>query len=190
MGKRYLIFYWNCAAYAGCYNLFLCFMSWGEFSAACHHDEAVQAVNHVSQAILRQPHLPRIVNQLFYGIMLGWTISQSCTTSFASMANAMIRSQRYSHYLPLKRLSRTTSRATSLNKDDTRSPKEKEMRSGRNQASLQASKRRSTMNSREAAYDEAEALRRAIEESKEEARTDNPDGVVRRTKRGRSDSEE
>lgn len=45
------------------------------------------------------------------------------------------------------------------------------------------------MNSREAAYDEAEALRRAIEASKEEAHLE-PEGVPRRPKRGRSDSEE
>lgn len=45
------------------------------------------------------------------------------------------------------------------------------------------------MNSREAAYDEEEQLRRAIEASKE--LVDVPDeGTTRRTKRGRSDSEE
>lgn len=45
------------------------------------------------------------------------------------------------------------------------------------------------MNSREAAYDEAEAIRRAIEASKEDAPPE-LDGSVRRPKRGRSDSEE
>jgi hypothetical protein len=57
-------------------------------------------------------------------------------------------------------------------------------------SSQQIMKRRSTMNSREAGYDEAEALRRAIEASKEEvAQQDPADGAPRRPKRGRSDSE-
>lgn len=100
--------------------------------------------------------------------------------------------QRYSHYIPLKRTSRAASRATSLIKDGAKSPpKEKETRSGRNASANQtASKRRSTMNSREAAYDEAEALRKAIEASKEEALGDGPQPLTRRAKRGRSDSEE
>lgn len=45
------------------------------------------------------------------------------------------------------------------------------------------------MNSRDAAYDD-EQLRRAIEASKEDAPLDLLDGSIRRTKRGRSDSEE
>lgn len=45
------------------------------------------------------------------------------------------------------------------------------------------------MNSREAAYDEEEQLRRAIEESKEEARMSHDDAGSRRPKRGRTDSE-
>lgn len=103
----------------------------------------------------------------------------------------MITSQRYSHYLPLKRSSRAASRSASLNKDGTRSPpKDKEGRSGRASSANQTSKRRSTMNSRDAGYDEAEALRRAIEASKEDALPDAPDTGSRRAKRGRSDSEE
>lgn len=46
------------------------------------------------------------------------------------------------------------------------------------------------MNSREAGYDEAEALRRAIEASKEEVATEAGDTAPRRPKRGRTDSEE
>lgn len=46
------------------------------------------------------------------------------------------------------------------------------------------------MNSREAAYDEEEQLRRAIEASKELAVVQDDGGSVRRNKRGRSDSEE
>jgi hypothetical protein len=45
------------------------------------------------------------------------------------------------------------------------------------------------MNSRDAAYDD-EQLRRAIEASKEENPLDSEDASLRRTKRGRSDSEE
>ena len=45
------------------------------------------------------------------------------------------------------------------------------------------------MNSRDAAYDEGEQLRRAIEESKKEG-AQGLDGGARRNKRARSDSEE
>lgn len=97
--------------------------------------------------------------------------------------------QRYSHYLPLyQSLSRTTSRAASFSKDGTRSPRGS--KSGRPSSSLQSAKRRSTMNSRDAAYDEEEQLRRAIEASKGEKSGESTDGGTRRGKRGRSDSEE
>jgi hypothetical protein len=46
------------------------------------------------------------------------------------------------------------------------------------------------MNSRDAAYDEEEQLRRAIEASKGEKDTEEPDLVTRRPKRGREESEE
>lgn len=99
--------------------------------------------------------------------------------------------QRYSHYLPLRRQSRAASRSASLAKEGTRSPpKEREGRNGRNSSASQASKRRSTMNSREAGYDEAEALRRAIEASKEDAAPELGEPGSRRVKRVRSDSEE
>lgn len=45
------------------------------------------------------------------------------------------------------------------------------------------------MNSRDAAYDD-EQLRRAIEASKEEVAQDGTENTIRRTKRGRSNSEE
>jgi hypothetical protein len=113
------------------------------------------------------------------------------TLKLVDHANNMARRSVYSHYLPLKRYARSTSRAASLNKDTARSPtKEKETRSGRNSSASQASKRRSTLNSREAGYDEAEALRRAIEASKEELGTEPGETVSRRPKRGRSDSQE
>ncbi|OLN96347.1 putative histone deacetylase complex subunit cti6 [Colletotrichum chlorophyti] len=97
--------------------------------------------------------------------------------------------QRYSNYLPLNRPSRATSRAASLVKDGTRSPKETS-KNGRASSATQSSKRRSTMNSRDAAYDEDEQLRRAIEASKEDAAPEQTEATSRRGKRGRSDSEE
>lgn len=45
------------------------------------------------------------------------------------------------------------------------------------------------MNSRDAAYDEEEQLRRAIEESKEDNKSVTEEGTTRRAKRSRSDSE-
>ncbi|UNI24126.1 Histone deacetylase complex subunit [Purpureocillium takamizusanense] len=98
--------------------------------------------------------------------------------------------QKYSKYLPLHQASRTTSRATSIAKDGTRSPKPSGSKRERpNSASQAAAKRRSTMNSRDAAYDD-ELLRRVIEASKEDAPPDTSDTASRRAKRGRSDSEE
>lgn len=46
------------------------------------------------------------------------------------------------------------------------------------------------MNSRDAAYDEEEQLRRAIEASKEDTFPEAGETSTRRTKRNRSDSEE
>ena len=46
------------------------------------------------------------------------------------------------------------------------------------------------MNSRDAAYDEEEQLRRAIEASKEDTIPEQGEGGTGRAKRGRSDSEE
>ncbi|TVY48548.1 putative histone deacetylase complex subunit [Lachnellula occidentalis] len=89
-----------------------------------------------------------------------------------------------------KNLSRTSSRAGSFSKDGTRSPRAGS-KSGRPPSSLQSAKRRSTMNSRDAAYDEEEQLRRAIEASKGEKSGESSDGGgTRRGKRERSDSEE
>lgn len=97
--------------------------------------------------------------------------------------------QKYSQYLPLyQEASRpTSSRAASFSNDGTRSPRGK---NGRASSALQSAKRRSTMNSRDAAYDEEEQLRRAIEASKGEKSAESIDGGARRGKRSRSDSEE
>ncbi|KJZ75956.1 hypothetical protein HIM_04780 [Hirsutella minnesotensis 3608] len=97
--------------------------------------------------------------------------------------------QRYSKYVPLHRPSRATSRATSITKDGARSPKNGTSKASRPNSASQAAKRRSTMNSRDAAYDD-ELLRRVIEASKEDVVHDAVDGTVRRVKRGRSNSEE
>ncbi len=97
--------------------------------------------------------------------------------------------QKYSHYLPLKRQATVSSRGTSVTKDVGQSPpKERETRNARASSLTQASKRRSTMNSQR--YDEEEALRRAIEASKEDAIPELGEAGARRPKRGRSDSEE
>ncbi|KAF7909483.1 uncharacterized protein EAF01_003201 [Botrytis porri] len=99
--------------------------------------------------------------------------------------------QRYSLYLPLHpNLSRTTSRAASFSKDGTRSPKGG--KNGRPSSSSASTKRRSTMNSRDAAYFEAaeeEALRKAIAASVADI-PESIDGRSRKAKRSRSDSED
>ncbi|KAI2619627.1 hypothetical protein GGR54DRAFT_121067 [Hypoxylon sp. NC1633] len=98
--------------------------------------------------------------------------------------------QKYSVFLPIQRPSRAASRATSMAKDGAQSPKGTSIKSSRSSAAAHTSKRRSTMNSRDAAYDEEEQLRRAIEASKEDAIPEVPEPAPRRPKRGRDDSEE
>ncbi|KAI1488947.1 hypothetical protein F5X96DRAFT_43644 [Biscogniauxia mediterranea] len=97
--------------------------------------------------------------------------------------------QKYSIFLPIHRPSRAASRATSAAKDGARSPKSNGGRNSRSSAAAHTSKRRSTMNSRDAAYYEEEQIRRAIEASKEDAIPEEQE-PTRRTKRGRDDSEE
>ncbi|KAK5789599.1 hypothetical protein VI817_008722 [Penicillium citrinum] len=95
--------------------------------------------------------------------------------------------QRSSTYLPVNPgsspapSSRASSRETSRRSKDPKS---------RNSEGASNPKRRSTMNSRDAAYDEEEQLRRAIQESKEDSHS-LPDetSTTRRGKRSRSDSE-
>ncbi|KND89858.1 putative histone deacetylase complex subunit cti6 [Tolypocladium ophioglossoides CBS 100239] len=101
-----------------------------------------------------------------------------------------INGQKYSKFLPIHGPSRATSRATSIAKEGTRSPRHGSSKPSRpNSASQAAAKRRSTMNSRDAAYDD-ELLRRVIEASKEDVAPDTAESTSRRGKRGRSDSEE
>ncbi|KAK7734728.1 Histone deacetylase complex subunit [Cytospora paraplurivora] len=98
--------------------------------------------------------------------------------------------QRYSRYLPLLPPRRDSStRSESPRGKDGKDGRE--TRSGRQSSITQTSKRRSTMNSRDAAYDEEEQLRLAIEASKEDAGHETAvESGSRRSKRGRSDSEE
>ncbi|KAI9828282.1 MAG: hypothetical protein M1819_006620 [Sarea resinae] len=95
-----------------------------------------------------------------------------------------------SRYLPVLEAStpKPPSRAASYSKDlDNKSSKDTPSRAS---AAALSTKRRSTMNSRDAAYDEEEQLRRAIEESKGEDNLTSIDGGSKRGKRGRSGSEE
>ncbi|POS83358.1 hypothetical protein EPUL_003440 [Erysiphe pulchra] len=99
--------------------------------------------------------------------------------------------QRYSHYLPLQQsLSCLTPCIGPLPpKEEAQSPKSN--KTTRPQSlHLANAKRRSTMNSRDAAYDEEEQIRRAIEASKDVRTSEIVDGCLRRGKRGRSESEE
>ncbi|KAI1475790.1 hypothetical protein F4774DRAFT_413562 [Daldinia eschscholtzii] len=98
--------------------------------------------------------------------------------------------QKYSIFLPIHRPSRAASRATSTAKDGALSPKSNPPKNSRSSAAAHTSKRRSTMNSRDAAYDEEEQLRRAIEASKEDAIPEVAEPPSRRPKRSRDDSEE
>ncbi|TQS36633.1 hypothetical protein Golomagni_02910 [Golovinomyces magnicellulatus] len=96
--------------------------------------------------------------------------------------------QRYSHYLPLhQNVARIGSRSNLLSKEEIKSPSG--VKSGR-LSSLQSAnaKRRSTMNSRDAAYDEEEQISKAIEASKDVKNIENNYVNSRRGKRSRSDS--
>ncbi|KAI9879247.1 MAG: hypothetical protein M1830_009107 [Pleopsidium flavum] len=94
--------------------------------------------------------------------------------------------QKFSRYLPLyEEVSPRTSPSPSIKDPDSR--RSKDPKSSRPSAISLSTKRRSTMNSRDAAYDEEEQLRIAIEESKGEGKEESGE---RRGKRGRSDSED
>ena len=99
-------------------------------------------------------------------------------------------SQKYSRYLPVQKDHVPAATSPVSGTRDTLSRKAKDTRASRPSAEALAHKRRLTMNSRDAAYDEAEQLRRAIEESKKEGGTGVVENGTRRSKRSRSDSEE
>lgn len=91
--------------------------------------------------------------------------------------------QRSSQYLPVAPVFSPGSSSRESSRDNAHRSRDSRSRQ------LENPKRRSTMNSRDAAYDEEELLRRAIEESKEESRMSNDETSSRRTKRSRSDEE-
>lgn len=91
-----------------------------------------------------------------------------------------------SSYLPVAPPSSPPASSRDSSRDNS-SRRSKDSKSRQNEASN--IKRRSTMNSRDAAYDEEEQLRRAIEESKEENKSTTDEVATRRGKRSRSDSE-
>ncbi|CAL8578216.1 Histone deacetylase complex subunit [Xanthoria parietina] len=96
--------------------------------------------------------------------------------------------QRYSNYLPVQDISsRQPSPSPPLQNDSPENPKES--RSSRTNAERLAGKRRSTMNSRDAAYYEAEQLRQAIEESKKESTT-GASSISRKGKRSRDEDDQ
>ena len=97
--------------------------------------------------------------------------------------------QKFSRYLPVQEnTSPPSSPPPAAQESSFR--KSKESRASRLNAEIAAGKRRSTMNSRDSAYDEAEQLRRAIEESKKEAGATSTDTSARKGKRSRSESEQ
>ncbi|RAH47828.1 putative transcriptional regulator (Cti6) [Aspergillus brunneoviolaceus CBS 621.78] len=91
-----------------------------------------------------------------------------------------------SQYLPVAPPPPSTA-VSSRDSSRDNSRRNKDTKSRSNDAAINP-KRRSTMNSRDAAYDEEEQLRRAIEESKEETKPGD-ELAARRPKRSRSDSE-
>ena len=97
-------------------------------------------------------------------------------------------SQQYSIYLPVQGSYSSRSSPSATPQVNTLK-KAKDGRSNRPGTENQPGKRRSTMNSRDAAYDEAEQLRRAIEESKEGTFMKIGAGT-RKGKRSRDESEQ
>ncbi|KAJ5099421.1 Zinc finger PHD-type [Penicillium argentinense] len=94
---------------------------------------------------------------------------------------------RSSTYLPVQPPSSPAPSSRASSRDISRRSKDPK---SRNSEGASNPKRRSTMNSRDAAYDEEEQLRRAIEESKEDTKSIPDDtSTTRRGKRSRSDSE-
>ncbi|KAL4736354.1 hypothetical protein BDV11DRAFT_194043 [Aspergillus similis] len=92
-----------------------------------------------------------------------------------------------SQYLPVVPVPSSTVSSRDSSRDNAKRAKDQKSRQS---DPFPNPKRRSTMNSRDAAYDEEEQLRRAIEESKEDNKTtDGEESTIRRPKRSRSDSD-
>ncbi|PLB37937.1 putative transcriptional regulator (Cti6) [Aspergillus candidus] len=96
-----------------------------------------------------------------------------------------VNGSRSSTYLPVVAPSSTAVSSRESSHDPSKRSKDSKSRNN----DMHNPKRRSTMNSRDAAYDEEELIRRAIEESKEDNQLDTDEASVRRGKRSRSDSE-
>lgn len=97
-----------------------------------------------------------------------------------------IRSQYSSQYLPVAPRSSPAVSSRASSRDTSKRVKDPKSRSN---DPISHPKRRSTMNSRDAAYDEEELLKRALEESREETKSTAEEVAKRRRKRSRSDSE-
>jgi hypothetical protein len=105
-------------------------------------------------------------------------------TSYCDPANTCNR-QKYSRYVPIAGKLKSHRKLSGAKGDDTRS-----VRDTLKAASAEAPKRRSTMNSR-ATLDEDEMLRKALEISKQEGTVGPSEpSVIRKSKRGRDESEE
>ncbi|KAJ5833391.1 Zinc finger PHD-type [Penicillium riverlandense] len=96
--------------------------------------------------------------------------------------------QRSSTYLPVAPIAHSPAPSSPASSRDT-SRRSKDPKLRLSEGAMSSTKRRSTMNSRDAAYDEEELIRRAIEESKEDNKTSEDETTIRRGKRSRSDSE-
>ena len=103
------------------------------------------------------------------------------------MGSYCLRSRRQlsSSYLPVAPVS---SPAVS-SRDSSRDTNSRRSKGSKSRSDAVNPKRRSTMNSRDAAYDEEEQLRRAIEESKEDTKSATEEAPAPRGKRSRSDSD-
>lgn len=103
------------------------------------------------------------------------------------MGSYRLRSRRQlsSSYLPVAPVS---SPAVS-SRDSSRDTNSRRSKGSKSRSDAANPKRRSTMNSRDAAYDEEEQLRRAIEESKEDTKSATEEAPASRGKRSRSDSD-
>ncbi|KAJ6107846.1 Zinc finger PHD-type [Penicillium sp. IBT 18751x] len=97
-----------------------------------------------------------------------------------------VNGSRSSTYLPVAPVTSPAPSSRASSREVSRRSKDPKQRLSEGAANA---KRRSTMNSRDAAYDEEELIRRAIEESKHELGSPDDDGTTRRTKRSRSESE-
>ncbi|KMU83392.1 hypothetical protein CIHG_01174 [Coccidioides immitis H538.4] len=127
-----------------------------------------------------KPSPPQEPSKLVHLSLASSSFVLSCVKMWSTRLRP--RSQKSSQYLPVAGTPSPISSASST-RDNSRSARDKKSRDN-----ADAPKRRSTMNSREAAYEE-ELLRRAIEESKEESKSIIEETNNRRGKRTRSDSE-